>query len=146
MSYLQFFSSLLTLNTRPCIYVGYFTLYIFTAFMFWINAMAANIFFKFSSILSTRNNENENKKFLLYTIYAQVSVQSDGEGIQRGVNWEELLKMFNCSSKSSNRQSQGGYDGRWQQSCKCNFVHFYEEARPPCSLLQRGLAPMLTQL
>ena len=84
--------------------MGYFTLYIFTAFMFWINAMAANIFFKFSSILSTRNNENENKKFLLYTIYAQVSVQSDGEGIQRGVNWEELLKMFNCSSKSSNRQ------------------------------------------
>ena len=66
---------MLTLNTRPCIYVGYFTLYIFTAFMFWINAMAANIFFKFSSILSTRNNENENKKFLLYTIYAQVSVQ-----------------------------------------------------------------------
>ena len=76
---LKFFSSLLTLNTRPCIYVGYFTLYIFTAFMFWINAMAANIFFKFSSILSTRNNENENKKFLLYTIYAQVSVHFEGE-------------------------------------------------------------------
>ena len=76
---LKFFSSLLTLNTLPCIYVGYFTLYIFTAFMFWINAMAANIFFKFSSILSTRNNENENKKFLLYTIYAQVSVHFEGE-------------------------------------------------------------------
>ena len=75
---------MLTLNTRPCIYVGYFTLYIFTAFMFWINAMAANIFFKFSSILSTRNNENENKKFLLYTIYAQVSVHSEGERHQRG--------------------------------------------------------------
>ena len=30
---------------------------------------------------------------------------------------------------------QGDYDGRGQQSCKCNFIHFYKEARP---------APMLT--
>ena len=26
---------------------------------------------------------------------------------------------------------QGDYDGRGQQSGKCNFVHFYIEARPP---------------
>ena len=29
--------------------------------------------------------------------------------------------------------SQGDYDGRGQQSCNCNYVHFYKEARPPCS-------------
>ena len=28
---------------------------------------------------------------------------------------------------------QEDYDGRGQQSCKCNFVHFYIEAWPPCS-------------
>ena len=28
---------------------------------------------------------------------------------------------------------QGDYDGRGQQSGKCNFVHFYIEALPPCS-------------
>ena len=28
---------------------------------------------------------------------------------------------------------QGDYDGRGQQSCKCNFVNFYIEARPPRS-------------
>ena len=65
---------MLSQTSWTCLAVGYLTLYSFTSFSFWINAMAANIFFKFSSILSTRNNENENKKFLLYTIYAQVSV------------------------------------------------------------------------
>ena len=41
---------------------------------------------------------------------------------------------------------QGGYDGRGQRSCKCNYVDFYKDARPPCWLLQRCPAPMLTQL
>ena len=27
---------------------------------------------------------------------------------------------------------QGGYDGRGQRSCKCNYVDFYKDARPPC--------------
>ena len=62
---------MLTLNTRPCIYVGYFTLYIFTAFMFWINAMAANIFFKFSSMLSMSSSEGSGWKLFLYSLYAQ---------------------------------------------------------------------------
>ena len=35
---------------------------------------------------------------------------------------------------------QGDYDGRGQQSCKCNFVHFYSGARPPCSQLVWGRA------
>ena len=39
---------------------------------------------------------------------------------------------------------QGDYDGRGQQCCRCNFVHFYSGAQPPCSQLVWGLAPMLT--
>ena len=27
--------------------------------------------------------------------------------------------------------TQGGYDGRGQRSCKCNYVDFYKDARPP---------------
>ena len=34
--------------------------------------MAANIFFKFSSLMSISNTENDKYKFTLYTIYAQV--------------------------------------------------------------------------
>ena len=30
------------------------------------------------------------------------------------------------------------YDGRGQKSCKCNYVHFYIEARPPCSRLAQA--------
>ena len=54
-----------------CVAVGYLTLYTFTSFMFWINAMGANIFFKFSSILSS-SSDNDRVKFVLYTFYAQV--------------------------------------------------------------------------
>ena len=57
------------LNTFPCILVGYTILYTFTSLMFWINAMAANIFFKFSSKLSSLENESSNFKF--YIFYAQ---------------------------------------------------------------------------
>ena len=28
--------------------------------------------------------------------------------------------------------AQGGFDGRRQRSCKCNYVDFYKKARPPC--------------
>ena len=34
---------------------------------------------------------------------------------------------------------QVDYDGRGQQSCKCNFVHFYSGARPPCSRLAQAV-------
>ena len=59
-------------SSVSCISVGYLTLYTFTSYMFWINAMAANIFFKFSSLLSISNTEKDSLKFILYTIYAQV--------------------------------------------------------------------------
>ena len=46
--------------------------------MFWINAMAANIFFKFSSLMSMSGTENDKYKFTLYTIYAQVCLHFKG--------------------------------------------------------------------
>ena len=54
-----------------CVTVGYLTLYTFTSFMFWINAMAANIFFKFSSMMSS-SSDNDTVKLVLYILYAQV--------------------------------------------------------------------------
>ena len=53
-----------------CESLGYLILYTFLAFMFWINAMAANIFFKFSSIMRS-SSENFGVKFVLYLVYAQ---------------------------------------------------------------------------
>ena len=35
---------LLPVGSTGCVLIGYLTLYTFTSFMFWINAMAANIF------------------------------------------------------------------------------------------------------
>ena len=38
-----------------------------------------------------------------------------------------------CStSHTSLSSNHGGYDGRGQRSCKCNYVDFYKDARPPC--------------
>ena len=54
-----------------CILIGYITLYTFTSFMFWINAMAANIFFKFTSMKSS-SADNEKIKFIFYSLYSQV--------------------------------------------------------------------------
>ena len=65
--------SLFSPNSVGCLALGYLTLYTFTALMFWINAMAANIFFKFSSILSSSSTDQGRAKFLLYGLYAQVS-------------------------------------------------------------------------
>ena len=63
---------MLSQNSWTCLAVGYLTLYSFTAFSFWINAMAANIFFKFSSMLSMSSSENSGFKLFLYFMYAQV--------------------------------------------------------------------------
>ena len=65
----EYFESLAT-NSFTCILTGYLILYTFTTFMFWINAMAANIFFKFSSIMRS-SSENSGVKFVLYLVYAQ---------------------------------------------------------------------------
>ena len=63
------FSSSVSLNSLPCVMVGHIIFYTFTSLMFWINAMAANIFFKFSSLHSP--SENESFKFKFYILYAQ---------------------------------------------------------------------------
>eukprot|EP00092_Neocalanus_flemingeri_P083242 GFUD01104451.1.p1 GENE.GFUD01104451.1~~GFUD01104451.1.p1 ORF type:complete len:540 (-),score=97.41 GFUD01104451.1:263-1882(-) len=63
-------NGLLLPNSLGCITVGYLTQYTFTSFMFWINAMAANIFLKFSSTLSS-TSDNDRAKYILYTLYAQ---------------------------------------------------------------------------
>ena len=62
---------MLSLNSSTCLGIGYLTLYSFTAFSFWINAMAANIFFKFSSMLSMSSSEASGWKLFLYSVYAQ---------------------------------------------------------------------------
>ena len=53
-----------------CVLVGYITLYTFTSFIFWINAMAANIFFKFSAFIP-QTSEIDCATFLRYILYAQ---------------------------------------------------------------------------
>ena len=66
-------SSWLVRGTSGCVLVGYFSLYTFTSFMMWINAMAANIFFKFSRVMTGAGApDNSLKRFSLYAIYAQV--------------------------------------------------------------------------
>ena len=62
-------------GTMGCVVMGYLTLYTFTSFMLWINAMAANIFFKFSSIMSGAGApSNSWRKFILYALYTQVTM------------------------------------------------------------------------
>ena len=56
-------------NSYGCIIIGYLTLYTFTSFMFWINAMAANIFFKFSSIMSS-SSDNDTLKLSMFILHA----------------------------------------------------------------------------
>ena len=65
-------NGLLPTGSFACTTIGYITLYTFTSFMFWINAMAANIFFKFTSMKSS-SADNDKAKFILYTLYAQVN-------------------------------------------------------------------------
>ena len=66
-------SNWLVRGTSGCILIGYFSLYTFTSFMMWINAMAANIFFKFSRVMTGAGApDNSLKRFSLYAIYAQV--------------------------------------------------------------------------
>ena len=62
---------MLSQTSWTCLAVGYLTLYSFTSFSFWINAMAANIFFKFSSMLSMSSSESSGYKLFLYSLYAQ---------------------------------------------------------------------------
>ena len=57
------------------------------------------------------------------------------------LGWGDSTKGKNYKTKDDKdilkeMSWQGDYNGRGQPSCKCNFVHFYKKARPPCSLLQ----------
>jgi len=59
----------LKVNSRPCILLGYVILYAFVCLFLWINAMAANIFFKFTSLASS--SRNNSSKFKYYVLYVQ---------------------------------------------------------------------------
>ena len=37
-----------------------------------------------------------------------------------------------CSLSAMRSVEQGGFDGSGRRSCKCIYVDFYKEARPPC--------------
>ena len=40
--------------------------------------------------------------------------------------------LWNDKSYKHRQVMQGGFDGSGRRSCKCNYVDFYSEARPPC--------------
>ena len=78
VNYLNMFVKvkLFPIGSFGCDIIGYITFYTFTSFMFWINAMAANIFFKFSSIMSSGSeHHNDRTKLFLYLLYSQVKFQ-----------------------------------------------------------------------
>ena len=72
------FTDLLPNNSNACILMGFFTFYTITSFMFWINAMALNIFMRFSSKLASRS-ENKRAKFISYFLYAQVAMMCNNK-------------------------------------------------------------------
>jgi len=75
MSYMyisKHFSHSLVPQSGPCITVGYIILYTFTAFFFWMNAMAINICLKFSAIMA-QGTSSDNTKLFCNIFYAQGS-------------------------------------------------------------------------
>ena len=78
-NFLNFILTILTFAVRQwfedyllefgvCEALGYLVLYTYLAFMFWINAMAANIFFRFSASMPQTSDDGFSK----YFIYSQV--------------------------------------------------------------------------
>jgi len=59
------------LNTKFCIFLGYITHHSFISFFFWMNAMAVNITYKFSNLLTTHVEEKHEKSILSFLMYAQ---------------------------------------------------------------------------
>lgn len=59
------------LNTPFCVFLGYITHHSFISFFFWMNAMAVNIAYKFSNLLTTHMEENHDINLILTIIYAQ---------------------------------------------------------------------------
>ena len=78
IAYLCLSGNYLNINMFPngsygCVTIGYLTQYTFISFMFWINAMAVNIFFKFTSMRSSSSeHQNNNRNLFLYLLYSQV--------------------------------------------------------------------------
>ena len=71
LSLATFYLVSLATSSLLCSLLGYTILYTFMSYMFWINAMAANIFFKFSHIMST-SKDKDKRKLRAYFFYAQV--------------------------------------------------------------------------
>ena len=80
-NFLNFILTILTFAVRQwfedyllefglCESLGYLILYTSLAFMFWINSMAANIFFRFSASMP----QNSDDGFSKYFIYSQVDL------------------------------------------------------------------------
>ena len=59
------------LNTSFCIFLGYITHHSFISFFFWMNAMAVNITYKFSNLLTTHAEERHERSIVSSLIYAQ---------------------------------------------------------------------------
>jgi len=59
------------LNTIFCIFLGYITHHSFISFFFWMNAMAVNITYKFSNLLTTHGEEKHERSILSSLMYAQ---------------------------------------------------------------------------
>ena len=73
LSLATFYLVSLATSSLLCSLLGYTILYTFMSYMFWINAMAANIFFKFSSMMSS-SSDNDTVNLVLYILYAQVNL------------------------------------------------------------------------
>ena len=59
-------------GTLPCILSGYILQYFYLGIFFWISGMSFNIWLKFTQMsMQPPSNEEENKKFWKYFIYAQ---------------------------------------------------------------------------
>ena len=65
-------------------------------------------------------------------------------GMPDCILYRDTIEYKNPSECDDGHPTQGGFDGRGQRSCKCNYVEFYSGARPPCWQLVWGPAPMLT--
>ena len=57
----------------------------------------------------------------------QINVQH-----QKFVQGRKKADLTICLALFGVGSVQGGFDGRRQRSCKCNYVDFFKEARPPC--------------
>ena len=122
-----------TTSSLACLTVGYITLYTFASFLFWINAMAANIFFKFSSFLP-QTGDVDCTTFVKYILYAQglplvlcvVVALMDQYGPCHLIL--PNMGVANCflGSPWGSRYVNGSYQGQWDTFLYSpEFVYFH---------------------